>query len=287
MRKVFLIGVPKQLRRRIESALEGRGISPSTIITDLDRAGKLQLMPRPEAAVALLRAYYGSLEGGFENAEVFILPYAPIPDDVDIELETMEGMGAYVVDFEMEVDGWPYLHQNRPSLDERFLNAVFDALMLALEDGDAPEPPLSEHVMRLIAASPRLLIVRDAIELCDEIPDHRHGFIHSAIEAFVEMVDANGCSMGLDQFFRARNLHFAKTGGIQTKLEIKINGQVIRDEVHHTHMKSGDGTTPQAAARIYFQMLTHEGLLWVFLLYVGPHPDVNITRKIELQVPIQ
>ena len=102
------------------------------------------------------------------------------------------------------------------------------------------------------------------------------------MEAFVELVAGNGCGVGLDEFFKTRNLHFAKTGCIQTKLEISVNSKVIRDEVHHIHLKSGDRTSPQEAARIYFQMLAHEQLLWIFLLYVGPHPEINITRKIDL-----
>jgi hypothetical protein len=284
MRQVFLIGVPKQLRRRIESALEGRGISPSTIITDLDRVGRLQLMPKPEVAVTLLRQYYEPLEGGFENAEVYVLPYVPIPGDIETELEAMVDMGARVYDFEMEVDGWPYLHSPRPKVTEPFLDALFDALMCALVDEVAPEPPLSQHVSKAVASSPRLVLIGDAIALCDELPDYRHGFVTTAMEAFVELVAGNGCGVGLDEFFKTRNLHFAKTGGIQTKLEISVNSKVIRDEVHHIHLKSGDRTSPQAAARIYFQMLTHEQLLWIFLLYVGPHPDTNITRKIDLAI---
>lgn len=283
MRQVFLIGVPKQLRRRIESALEGRGISPSTIITDLDRVGRLQLMPKPEVAVTLLRQFYEPLEGGFENAEVYILPYAPLPHDVETELEAMVEMGANVYDFEMEVDGWPYLHIPRPKVTESFLDALFDALMHALVE-DAPEPPLSQHVEKASAASSRLVLIGDAIALCDEIPDHRHGFVTTAMEAFVDLVEGNGCGVGLDQFFKARNLHFAKTGGIQTKLAISVNGKLIRDEIHHTHLKSGDHTTPQAAARIYFQSFIHEQLLWIFLIYVGPHPEANITRKIDLVI---
>lgn len=284
MRQVFLIGVPKQLRRRIESALEGRGISPSTVISDSDKTGRLQLMPKPEVAVTLLRQYYEPLDGGFENAEVYVLPYAPVPDDVENELGQMVELGAQVYDFEMEVDGWPYLHLPRPKLNQEFLDALFNVLMDALVDEIAPEPTLSQHVTTAVASSPRLIMVDDALALCDELPDHRHGFVTTAMEAFVALVAGNGCGVGLDEFFKTRNLRFAKTGGIQTKLEISVNGKVIRDEVHHIHLKSGDCTSPQAAARIYFQMFIHERLLWVFLLYVGPHPDTNITRKIHLQI---
>lgn len=60
MIRVCLIGLPRQLRRRIEQSLEGRGISPSTIIADLDRTGKLQLKPKPELAISYLRDYYES-----------------------------------------------------------------------------------------------------------------------------------------------------------------------------------------------------------------------------------
>ena len=239
-------------------------------------------MPKPDVAVTLLRQYYQPLDGGFDNAEVYVLPYAPVPNDVEIELETMVDMGAQVYDFKMEVDDWPYLHLPRPKINEQFLDAVFDALIHALVDEVVTDPPLSQRIVTMAAASPRLVLIGDAIELCDELPDYRQGFVTAAMEAFVELVASSGSAGGLDDFFRRRNLHFAKTGGIQTKLEISANGRVIRDEVHHIHLKSGDRTSPQAAARIYFQMLTHEQLLWIFLLYVGPHPDTNISRKIDL-----
>ncbi|MDH0569423.1 hypothetical protein N7671_19985 [Pseudomonas oleovorans] len=282
MIRVCLIGLPRQLRRRIEQSLEGRGISPSTIIADLDRTGKLQLKPKPELAISYLRDYYESVETGYPDAEIYVLPYAPIPQDVEDELCALEDLGAQIVEFEMEVEGWPYLHLKRPKINEAFLDSVAEALIKGVVDNDEPPPLPSECIRQATERNRDLHVVGNGIDLCDEIAPLRHGFVRESIKAFSELIALNGNVGNLDEFFRARGLHHAKTGGIATELEIMIDGQFVRKETHHTHLKSGDKTRPQAAARIYYQLLMHEDVFRVFLLYVGPHPDANVTRKIDI-----
>lgn len=287
MIQVFLLGLPRPLRRRVESALEGRGIVPSSVIADIDsRGGRLQLMPKPHLAVNDLRSYCEAVEGGYQNAEIYVLPYAPIPDDVQGELDALRDMGAQVIEFEMESDGWPYLHLPRPRIDQAFLDKVFELLILEVVDEDEEQDPApltpSQYIMQAVQGCPNLVIVGDAIDLCDQIANHRHPFIFSAIDAFVVLIERLGDVGVLRQFFQERGLNHAQTGGIGVELDIKLNGVRIRRETHHTHLKSGDGTTVQAAVRIYYQCLLREGIYRVFILYVGPHPDTDFSRTIDL-----
>jgi hypothetical protein len=289
MIQVFLLGLPRALRRRIESALEGRGVVPSSVIADIDsRGGRLQLMPKPHLAVNELRGYCEAVEGGYQNAEIYVLPYAPVPDDVRGELEALRDMGAEIIEFEMECDGWPYLHLPRPRIDEAFLNKVFDLLILEIvgadegvEENKSRLTP-SQYILQAAQNCPYLVIVDDAIDLCDQTANHRHPFILAAIDAFVVLIERFGEVGVLRQFFQERGLHHAQTGGIGVELDIKQDGVRIRRETHHTHLKSGDGTTVHGAVRIYYQCLLREGIYRVFILYVGPHPNTDFSRTIEL-----
>ncbi|MFV0927231.1 hypothetical protein [Pseudomonas palmensis] len=279
---ICIIGVPNQIRRRIEQALEGRGILPSVIIADVDRTGKLQLKPSPKHAAESLRQYCDSVEGGYQEAEIYILPYAPIPIEVDDELLTLKDLEAQVIELGMEVGGWPYLHLKRPKIDEAFLNAVTDALIKEIVDAGDTAPLPSQCIHDAMQFSRNLHIVGNGIDRCDEIASHRHWFVNESMAAFCELIGLLGNVGNLDDFFRTRKLIHAKTGGITTELEIRVDGAFVRSESHKTHLKSGDKTTPQAAARIYYQVLLHEGAFHVFLMYVGPHPDTNISRKIDV-----
>lgn len=287
MIQVFLLGLPRPLRRRIESALEGRGIVPSSVIADIDsRGGRLQLMPKPHLAVNDLRSYCEAVEGGYQNAEIYVLPYAPVPDDVRGELDALRDMGAQVIEFEMECQDWPYLHFARPRIDQTFLDKVFELLILEIVGEDEEQAPVpltpSQYILQAAQNCQNLVIVDGAIDLCDQIADHRHPFIFAAIDAFVVLIERLGEVGVLRHFFQERGLHHAQTGGIGVELDIKLDGARIRRETHHTHLKSGDGTTAQAAVRIYYQCLLRDGIYRVFILYVGPHPDTDFSRTIDL-----
>ncbi|VVM68817.1 hypothetical protein PS631_01695 [Pseudomonas fluorescens] len=279
---VCIIGVPNQIRRRIEQALEGRGIRPSIIIADLDRTGRLQLKPSPRHAADALRNYCDSVEGGYDYAEIYVLPYASIAEEVDDELATLKELNAQVIEPEMEVDGWPYLHLNRPKIDEKFLNAFTDALIKAVVEESDVAPLPSQSIEEAVQSARYLHVVGNGISQCDDIAPHRHWFVYESLEAFCELIKQGGDVGNLDEFFRTRGLIHAKTGGIATKLEIYVNGVRVREETHNTHLKNGDRTTREAAARIYYQVLQHMGIFHVFLMYVGPHPDTNISRKIDV-----
>ncbi|HCD9749797.1 hypothetical protein ABL975_05065 [Pseudomonas aeruginosa] len=281
MDQVFIIGLPNQLRRRLESALEDYGISPTTIPADIDKSGRLKLLPDPSVAASRLRDYCESVEGGYDRAEVHVLPYTLLPPDLNDELAALEEMGAEVVYYEMEKDGWPYMHHPKPKITQTFLDAIFHLLLEEVageikEDGVEAVAP-SEYIKLACQSTPNLIVVGSAIDLCDAIATGRYPWVKSAIDAFVELVGKKGNVGTLDAFFEGRQLYHAKTGGISIKLEIKAGGKQVHLETSNAHLKKGDATTPQAAVRIYYQFLALDGAFYVFLLYVGPHPEKDLS----------
>ncbi|HBO9019088.1 hypothetical protein [Pseudomonas aeruginosa] len=281
MVKVFIIGLPNLLRRRVESSLENRGISPSIILADIDRVGRLKLLPDPSQAADRLRDYCESQEGGYDCAEVYILPYTPIPDDLDGELDALEDMGAQVIAFQMEQNGWPYLHAAKPKLNQGFLDGVFDALFKAIvgAENEVEEDPLpSVYVQQACERTPNFIVVGNAINRCDSIAESRRIWVKQAIDAFLEIIALRGNTGGtLNSFFGARQLYFARTGGISVKLDVMIGGQQVHTVTTSEHLKKGDHTTPQAAVRIYYHLATLNDEFYVFLLYLGPHPEMDIS----------
>ncbi|WP_210558338.1 MULTISPECIES: hypothetical protein [unclassified Pseudomonas] len=287
MTQVFIIGLPVSLLRRVEATLEEKGFVPTIIAADKDRSGKLKLLPDPSVAAHKLTAYCDGVEGGYNFAEIYVLPYTPIPEDVTATLTALEGMGAQVDYFQMEVDGWPYLHKAKPRLDEPFLNAVFSTLLLEilLEDDNAEEELLpSQYIRAATERTGQLIVVANAIELCDNVAPGRYDFIRLAIDAFEELIELKGevGTGGLEEFFRERGLLHAKSGGITIELEIKRQGKKLQSECSNAHLKKGDKTTPQSAARIYYQYLRLDDVFYLFLLYAGPHPDTDFFQSHNL-----
>lgn len=281
MDQVFIIGLPNQLRRRVETALEGLGISPNTIPAGIDKAGHLKLLPDPSVAASRLREYCESVEGGYDCAEVYVLPYTFLTPDLRGELDALEEMGAEVVYFEMEKDGWPYMHHPRPKITEAFLDAIFHLLLAEVageikgDDVEVADP--SECIRLACQGTPNLIVVGSAIDLCDSIAPERYSWVKLAIDAFVELIRHEGNVGNLDAFFETRQLYNAKTGGISVKLEVRVEGRRVHLATTSAHLKKGDATSPQAAARIYYQFATLSGTFYVFLLYAGPHPERNLS----------
>lgn len=281
MDQVFIIGLPNQLRRRVEAALEGLEISPSTIPADIDRSGRLKLLPDPSVAASRLREYCESVDGGYDCAEVYVLPYTFLTDELREELAALEGMGAEVVYYEMEKDGWPYMHHPKPKITEAFLEAIFHLLLADIageikgEEVKVVEP--SVCIRLACEGAPNLIVVGNAIDLCDSVAVERYSWVKLAIDALVELIGLKGGVGNLDAFFEARRLYNAKTGGISIKLDVRVDGRRVHLATTSAHLKKGDGTSPQAAARIYYQFAVLESEFYVFLLYVGPHPDRNLS----------
>lgn len=285
MVKVFIIGLPNQIRRRVEASLNSQGIVATSIAADRDKAGRMKLLPDPSQAVGKLREYCDFVEGGYDYAEIYVLPYTPIPPDVDDELDSLEDMGAEVVRFEMEEDGWPYLHAPKPKIDQPFLDGVFSSLIKEIVgeqkaegEGETATALLpSVCVQRACEKTPNFIVVGNAIDQCDAIAPGRRGWVKEAIDALVEIVVLKGnVGESLEVFFQGRQLYLARSGGITVSLDVMLNGKKAHAVSTNDHLKKGDRTTPQAAVRIYYHLATVNEQFYVFLLYLGPHPERDL-----------
>ncbi|MNH16136.1 hypothetical protein D3C79_757660 [compost metagenome] len=193
-------------------------------------------------------------------------------------------MGGDVRYFNQGCSGWPSLEVKRPKLDQAFLDAVYRLLTAGVAGEQEPEVVLpSEHLRQAIAENPELIVTGDVATLCDEVSQGRYPFLIQAINAFVELIRCKGeAKDGFESFFTQRRLLHAQSGGITVDLEVFSGGRCVHRHSCNTHLKKGDGTTPQAAARIYYDFWLNDGVFRVFLLYMGPHPDRNISRAHHL-----
>jgi len=285
MSHICIIGLPKALRRRAESTLEVYGVIPYVVVADAGKRGKLQIVPSVDDAIQTLRSYCDDVAETYSDADVIVLPYTPIPDLLYGELDALESMGAQVTFIGEPESGWPTLAE-RQKPDTTFLNKLFECLLTEVlgETDEAEPPPPSMYIRSLTEQCPQLIVVGDALDQCDDVAPHRYEFIRNTADALVELIDKKGNVGRLDAFFREKGIEHAQTGGITIKLKVSHKGGAIHDKSASTHLKKGDHTTPQAAARIYYQECHHDEELYIFVLYAGPHPDTDFSREHELQM---
>lgn len=281
MAGVFVVGLPIQLRPRLEGVARKEGVTVSYALAGLGKQGTFMLMPSPEDAIHLLRTYYDQFPAGYDDARVIVLPYAPITSEIQNELLVLDDLGAEVAFISAGEDGWPTLAKKaRP--DSRFLDDLFHALVA--EIFGVEEELLSEFFVSLAARDARILIAKGALDSCDQVADHRIDFFKSAAEAFNVLLEKNGHVGRLDAFFREKGIEHAQSGGITTTLKVSKNGAVLYSRSSNMHLKQGDATTPQSAARLYFHQFFIEEVCHIAILYAGPHPDSDISREIILGV---
>lgn len=276
MSGVFIIGLPVPLRRRIEAAAKQRGMTLSSVLADVASRGTLRLLPYPGQAVHDLRKYLDSLPT-YEDADVIVLPYAKLPDELEAELDALEELGGSVDQIRYGAHGWKKLEKPRP--DEAFLNHVFQQLTDLLFPGD--DDPPSEYFQNLAARCSQIILPVGVLATCDAVAAHRYKFMRGVADALERYVLNGGAGGRIDAFFGELGLDHAQTGGINATLEIYRNGECIRKQTCNTHLKQGDHTTPSAAARVYYQAFTLDGRLYVAVLYAGPHPEADVSWSVD------
>lgn len=280
MPEFFVIGLPKAMQRRIEARARRANQSISAIWVDKGKKGTPYLLPHPNEAIYSLRAYMDR-----ENApHILLLPYVVIPEEVVLELDAMTelGMGSFFL-ARAGSDGWPHLDLH-DGFDQDFLDQLFAAVSVNLFG--AEELPPAEHLQRLAEGCDRLLISQAAIAGSNELATHRHGFIRKCGDVLLLVCKSQGQVGTLFEFLESHGLDYARTGGITTTIQVFDSaGRLVVSQDSNDHIKQGDKTAPQAAARVYFQTFQHADLFYVAIAYAGPHPDANVTIRFDLPPP--
>lgn len=277
MSRVFIIGLPKIIRSRVESALKPSGVFVKSIMVDRHKKyDLLTLLPDLSQASGLLRTYYDGLES-YDLARVYVLPFVDLPPELEDELDTLEDLGGEIVDFAMGEDGCPALERVNPKLDQAFQDAVVKLLVNEIV-GDQGVVLPSIHIQSVLGQTPTLIPLGDAISLCDAVARGRYAWVNEAIDALVEIIHAKGQVGDFETFFSLRGIKHAQSGGITVSIEVARPRAQTQHIKCNTHLKSGDKTTRQSAARLYYHAYGGDPDYYIFLLYLGPHPERDISR---------
>src|SRR3546814_11954958 len=90
----------------------------------------------------------------------------------------------------------------------------------------------------------------------------------------------------LSSLFQAQNITLAQSGGMQTTIRLVNNGRQLGQALtSNLHVKDGDGTTPHAAPRIYFQNLDKAAQFRLFFLTERSHLDLVIQKASHVHYP--
>ncbi|MCP5532855.1 MAG: hypothetical protein H7A48_06760 [Akkermansiaceae bacterium] len=132
--------------------------------------------------------------------------------------------------------------------------------------------------------SGNVLFAEDWDRYADEITAQRWMFVSEAVSALIEYA-ANPAvaSHGLDQYFSERGLKFATNGKVEVSYRVvDAEGKLVVSNATKWHLKEGDKTTAEDAARIYFAT-ENVGKRWLMImLRVGPHPSGPISVDVPL-----
>lgn len=278
MSRVFIIGLPKVIRNRVETPLRASGIHLRSILVDRHKKHNiLTLLPDLSQTPGLLRDYYDGLES-YDLARVYVLPFVELPDELERELDILEELGGEITDFKMGEGGCPSLSRVNPKLDQAFQDTVVKLLLDELVEPQQVILP-SVHLQAVLQQTPTLLPLGDAISLCDDVAPGRYAWVINAINALVEIVQAKGHVGDFETFFAQRKIIHAQSGGITVSLDVTRPKAAPQQIKCNTHLKKGDGTTPQSAARLYYHAYGGDPDYYIFLLYIGPHPEKDISRR--------
>lgn len=280
-RHACIIGCPNTLINRIKAAAVRCDAQLHLILAAIGLQGYFGLLPHDSHASGELNRYLDQLTS-LNDAVVVLLPYCPLPDELKEELDALEAIGGQVIRVKQGADGWP---KATGKLDAAFVEQIAKSLLASLFPGGVPrEPTPSEHFRAIAQRMPNLHLPNRALDECDNVAPHRFKFMRSAGSA-MEKYLTDGAGGRLDAFFESCGLKHAQTGGVMATLKVYRTGVCLLNESVQTHLKQGDKTTPQAAARIYYHHYEIDKVVCVAVLYAGPHPDESVkelTREMHL-----
>lgn len=275
---VFVIGLPNALRQRLEAVARRHDVDLGLAMIAINKRGHFVFVPFEGQACADLESF--SQGCNWDQLTVVVLPYVPIGTHLQESLEVLHENGAQLIAPAAGVDGWPVTGTPH-ALGGNFHDELFDALCLALA-WNAEIPP-SEYFLKAARRLKDYVIFDDALDRCDEVHVSRHGFLKQSSTLLEQFCRKKGrLNQTLSSLFQAHNITLAQSGGMQTTIRLVKNGRQLGQALtSNLHVKDGDGTTPHAAPRIYFQHLDKDEQFRLFLLYVGPHSDHVVDKDYE------
>jgi hypothetical protein len=286
MGSVCIVGLPAQLRARLEASLQRQGINLVPILAGKGKEGILWLLPHPREVKPLLLAYADGLPE-YGDARIILLPYVELPADLLDDINVLAEAGAKVTYASPGEAPWPVLASNR-DFDEHFRESLFRALTgVLLPDADvAPEDLPSAHFARVCGRSRNLLLAGTVLRRCNTVTEDRYQFMRDAADAF-EVLLRGDPGMSLEEFFGARDLEHAQSGGITAKVQVMKDGRHAYVGSTQTHLKRGDATTKASAARIYYHRFAIGNDTYIAVLHAGPHPDRDVDVVMTIEPPAE
>jgi hypothetical protein len=120
---------------------------------------------------------------------------------------------------------------------------------------------------------PTLLIAPNALDSADELAELRWKFTQRSAD-FLAKYAAAADQAGAPQDWKAKHgVDFAPNGGVSFKYTCHCNCDSARHQGRtEWHLKEGDRTARESAARIYFVRVNCTTGARVAVLFVGPHP---------------
>lgn len=147
----------------------------------------------------------------------------------------------------------------------------------------SPPSGVSRHVDQLLpsqafadasARQQRLHIVNGALNESNNLDPLRHPFCNNAAKALEAYASSGGSTgAGLADWFRGYQVDYAANGQVSFTYDAHLGSNHVRDRYSEWHLKQGDRTTREKAARVYFHNIRLEGDFHVIVFYCGPHPD--------------
>ncbi|WP_162956966.1 hypothetical protein [Pseudomonas aeruginosa] len=277
---IFVVGLLKPLNKRFESHCARNGLYSRAVLADIGREGTFTLLPVGQDAKHALHAYVDKLND-YQDGLVVVLPYADLSDDLRHELETLAECGCTVIWAANEEDAWPKI-KRRQKPDTSILNAVYERLLHCLPGIQQNAiTSVSDHFQAVLEKNDHIHFHDSILDCCNAVAPHRYEFMKSAINALSDFI-ALGSDGRIDAFFRERGIEHAQSGGINTTLKVLLNGHEIYKKTANTHLKKGDKTTPEGAARIYYQIFHFDDASHLAILYAGPHPESDVSWTLEI-----
>jgi len=129
----------------------------------------------------------------------------------------------------------------------------------------------SESFLEAEGNSAHLVLARDALDSADSLAEHRHRFASKAANLLRRC--ANGEAVGpMRGWKESHGVDFAPVGKVSVAYSITCAGETKTGK-SQWHLKEGDNTSVESAARVYFDRIEFQGVSKIVVFLVGPHPD--------------